>query len=65
MRFVAVNTSSAKGEMTWCAFCTKAIGKSYVRDLQTRCVYHNVWCLEAHVLDSLIAIEGNRHEAYR
>lgn len=40
-----------------CAICTTPIGKSYVRDLATRLVYHNQFCLDNHVAQTTLAIE--------
>lgn len=56
MRFILVNGRNPDGE---CAFCHLELEKSYVRDLCTGIVYHNPYCLEAHINTSIILIEGN------
>lgn len=46
-----------------CIACLQDIaGKSYLRDLKTRIVYHNKWCFDAHVESSEKRI-GASHES--
>lgn len=56
MHFILVNGRNLDGE---CAFCRLTLEKSYVRDLSTGIVYHNPYCLAAHISTSVILIEGN------
>lgn len=55
--FICVNVNAAKDDEWHCTLCTTPIGKSYVRDLSTRLVYHNLWCLDSHIKQSVLCIE--------
>lgn len=57
MRYILVNQNKPPPEPYPCTFCTTNLGNSYVRDLDTRLVYHNPWCLETHIDQSLVCIE--------
>lgn len=61
INYMVVNGVQEPAEQVACALCCTPLGRSYVRDLQTRLVYHNLWCLESHVLQSIVTIE----DAYR
>lgn len=54
MKYVLVNLR-ANAECD-CNSCYLPLKKTYVRDLGTGLVYHNPWCFEVHVHDSLKAI---------
>lgn len=58
MRYILVNRPERPKELCYCTFCTTAIGKTYVRDLDTKLVYHSHFCLEMHIHDSQVAIGG-------
>lgn len=57
MRYIIVNERKPKGIPRFCTFCITPIGDSYVRDLQTRCIYHSHFCLEIHEEESKLYIE--------
>lgn len=58
MRYILVNGRNPRGEGE-CAFCKTNLGQAYVRDLSTGIVYHSHFCLETHVVSSIVLIEGN------
>ncbi len=58
MRYILVNLRGKPDEPTYCTICTTAIGKTYVRDLDTRLLYHSHFCLELHIHQSQVAIGG-------
>lgn len=58
MRYIIVNRSRKPEEPYPCTYCTAAIGKTYLRDLDTRLVYHPEFCYEAHVARSILCIES-------
>ena len=64
MRFICVNAGKPREgqEPSYCTICCTAIGKSYVRDLQTRLIYHNHLCLDAHIAQSEHFIERYARE---
>ena len=61
MRYICVNLLSQivqkDGTFYPCTICCTAIGKSYVRDLATRLVYHNAWCMSLHIAETEKCIE--------
>ena len=61
LRYLVVNTygkARKDAEVSYCAMCCTAIGKSYVRDLATRLVYHNAWCMSLHIAETEKCIEN-------
>ncbi len=58
MRYLFVRCTSPPKEATACGFCCTPLGLEYVRDLETRIVYHSFWCMEIHTHQSLVKIGG-------
>ena len=56
MRYILVNRTNKPVEVSDCAICCTALGKSYMRDLQTLICYHSHFCLELHIYQSQQAI---------
>lgn len=56
MRYVLVNLKTEAKECA-CAFCKTPLGKTYVRCLETRILYHSHFCLELHEVESVRCIE--------
>lgn len=52
MRYMIVNCKSEKGEAHECVYCPTAIGKTFVRDLQTKLPYCSVACMQVHIFES-------------
>lgn len=60
--FICVRLNGAVLEV--CAACKTTItGKEYVRELGTRILYHNQWCMETHRLSATKALEDKSHVA--
>lgn len=57
MKYIVVTHSKPPPDPVYCGFCGEALGKIYTRDLQTRIVYHNVFCMEVHLNESQNCIE--------
>ena len=60
LRYLVVNTYGKPredAEVSYCAMCCTAIGKSYVRDISTGLAYHSHFCLELHISQSEKCIE--------
>lgn len=61
LRFILVNCNKiADNEMVDCTMCHTPIGKTYVRDISTRTVYHSHYCLDLHILKTEALIGGPR-----
>lgn len=56
IEFICVRLNGAVNEV--CASCKSTItDKAYVRELSTRIIYHNQWCMEAHKASATKALE--------
>ena len=60
-RYILVNERVPKDKVT-CSYCKTPLGKSYVRDLSTRLVYHSPWCLDVHELETVRCIENHARQ---
>lgn len=58
LRFICVRLSRQEEPIEYCAFCRTAIGKTYVRDLDTRVVYHSHFCMEMHIDTTTLSLEN-------
>lgn len=58
MRFICVNLRGVSIEQSYCVFCHTSLGKSYVRDLTTRALYHSHYCLNLHEEQSVSDIQN-------
>jgi hypothetical protein len=63
LEYIAVRFNTAAVNEVCVACKTVITEKHYVRDLSTRIVYHNQWCMHAHVVSSNRAIEDKSHVA--
>ena len=62
MRYLFVRCTTPSEKPVACGFCGKNLGKEYVRDLQTRVIYHSFWCMELHIHQTLVRLGGHDAE---
>jgi hypothetical protein len=56
-------TTEAEAEKTWRAFCSAAMARSYLREIETRIVYCDPFCYGAHVASAKVAHTRSAHNA--